>query len=131
MSTQHVVLVLLNLYVYFSSNKNEFFFISQNSRQSAEQAKHDLDGYILRSSKLRLRFTSQNTIVKVKNLTPNVSNELLKQAFEQFFGEVERAVVLVDDRGKSIGEGIVEFERKPSAQKCLNDCAERCFFITR
>ena len=67
----------------------------------------------------------------MKNLSINVSNELLKEAFEQYFGAVERAIISVDDRGKSIGEGIVEFEKKPSAQKCLNDCTERCFFITR
>lgn len=69
--------------------------------------------------------------MKVKNLSPNVSNELLKQAFEQHFGVVERAVIIVDDRGKSTGEGIVEFEKKPSAQKCLVECTESCFFVTR
>lgn len=69
-------------------------------------------------------------MVKVKNLSLNVSNELLKEAFEKHFGSVERAVVIVDDRGRSIGEGIVEFEKKPGAQKCLNECTERCFFIT-
>lgn len=67
----------------------------------------------------------------MKNLSPNVSNELLKETFEQYFGNVERAVVIVDDRGRSIGEGIVEFEKKPSAQKCLTECTERCFFISR
>ncbi len=67
----------------------------------------------------------------MKNLSPNVSNELLKDAFEKYFGCIERAVVIVDDRGKSTGEGIIEFEKKPSAQKCLNECTERCFFITR
>ena len=97
----------------------------------AEQAKYDLDGHILLGKPLRVRFASQCAPIKVKSLSPNVSNELLKDAFEQYFGGVERAVVIVDDRGKSTGEGIIEFEKKPSAQKCLNECTERCFFITR
>ena len=89
-----------------------------------------MDGYLLRGKPLRVRFASQGAVVKVKNLSPNVSNELLKDAFEQYFGGVDRAVVIVDDRGKSVGEGIVEFEKKPAAQKCLNECTEGCFFIT-
>ncbi len=91
----------------------------------------DLDGHILRGKSLRIRFASQGATIKVKNLSPNVSNELLKEAFEKNFGGIERAVVIVDDRGKSTGEGIIEFEKKPSAQKCLNECTERCFFLTR
>ncbi|CAF3293481.1 unnamed protein product [Rotaria socialis] len=115
---------------YFVNPSRGFGFIKLSSRQLAEQVKYDLDGYILRGKPLRIRFASQGATVKVKNLSPNVSNELLKEGFEQYFGSVERAVVIVDDRGKSIGEGIIEFEKKPSAQKCLNDCTERCFFIT-
>ncbi|CAF0886170.1 unnamed protein product [Adineta ricciae] len=115
---------------YFVNPSRGFGFIKLTSRHVAEQAKYDLDGYILRGKPLRIRFASQGATIKVKNLSPNVSNELLKEAFEQYFGVVERAVVIVDDRGKSIGEGIVEFEKKPSAQKCLNECTERCFFLT-
>jgi proline- and glutamine-rich splicing factor len=37
---------------------------------------------------------------------------------------------MVDDRGKSLGEGIVEFARKPGAQLALRKCAENCFFLT-
>lgn len=47
-----------------------------------------------------------------------VSNELLESAFSQF-GNVERAVVIVDDRGRSTGRGIIEFARKASATKAL------------
>ncbi|CAF1362196.1 unnamed protein product [Rotaria sp. Silwood1] len=115
---------------YFVNPSRGFGFIKLSSRQLAEQAKYDLDGYVLRGKPLRIRFASQGATIKVKNLSSNVSNELLKEAFEQYFGAIERAVVIVDDRGKSIGEGIIEFEKKPSAQKCLNECTERCFFIT-
>jgi len=115
---------------FFVNPTRGFGFIKLASRQIAERIKHDLDGHVLRGKALRIRFASQGAIVKVKNLSPNVSNELLKETFEQYFGTVERAVVIVDDRGRSIGEGIVEFEKKPSAQKCLNECTERCFFIS-
>ncbi|CAF0894877.1 unnamed protein product [Didymodactylos carnosus] len=114
---------------YFVNPSRGFGFIKLSSRSIAEQAKLDLDGYLLRGKPLRIRFASQGATVKVKNLSMSVSNELLKEAFA-VFGSVERAVVIVDDRGKSTGEGIIEFEKKPSAQNCLNDCTEHCFFIT-
>ncbi|CAF2717752.1 unnamed protein product [Rotaria sp. Silwood2] len=116
---------------YYVNPSRGFGFVKLSSRHLAEQAKFDLDNHVLRGKPLRVRFASQGAIVKVKNLSMNVSNELLKEAFEQYFGAVERAVIIVDDRGKSTGEGIVEFEKKPSAQKCLNECTEKCFFITR
>ncbi|UJR22935.1 hypothetical protein I4U23_025962 [Adineta vaga] len=115
---------------YFVNPSRGFGFVKLSSRHLAERAKYDLDSYMLRGKPLRIRFASQGATVKVKNLSANVSNELLKEAFEQYFGGIERAVVIVDDRGKSTGEGIIEFEKKPSAQKCLNECTERCFFLT-
>lgn len=58
-----------------------------------------------------------------------VTNELLYAAFS-IFGEIERAVIIVDDRGKSTGEGIVEFARKGSAMHAIRKCSESCFFLT-
>lgn len=78
---------------------------------------------------LRVRFATHGAALKVKNLSPWVSNELLEYAFS-FFGEVERAVVIVDDRGRSLEEGIIEFARKQSAQMALKKCQEGCFMIT-
>lgn len=78
---------------------------------------------------LKVRFAPNSSIVKVKNLTPFVSNELLEKAFS-VYGEIERAVVIVDERGKSLGEGIVEFARKPSAVLALRKCTEGCYFLT-
>ena len=46
------------------------------------------------------------------------------------FGDIERCVVLVDDRGKSKGEGIVEFERKNVAMEAVRRCKDGCFFVT-
>ena len=64
---------------------------------------------------IRVRFAAHGAAIKIKYLAPSISNEMLEQAFGQF-GPVERAVVFVDERGKSLGEGLVEFQRKPSAQ---------------
>ena len=50
------------------------------------------------------------------NLPQYVSNELLEEAFS-VFGQVERAVVIVDERGRPSGKGTVEFSGKPAAQK--------------
>jgi len=78
---------------------------------------------------LKVRFSSMGSSLKVKRLSPWVSNELLELAFS-VFGELERATVVVDERGKSTGEGIVEFAKKPCAQACLNKCTESSFFLT-
>ena len=78
---------------------------------------------------LRVRFATHGAALKVTNLSPFVSNELLEEAFQQF-GEVERAVVCVDDRGRSYGEGIVEFARKPGANAALKRINEGIFLLT-
>lgn len=78
---------------------------------------------------LRVRYASLGSALKVKNLSQHVSNELLHQAFSQF-GEVERAVVIVDDRGRPTGEGIVEFARKPGAQAAYKRITEGVFLLT-
>lgn len=58
-----------------------------------------------------------------------MSNELLHRAFS-VFGDLERAFVMVDDRGRSKGEGIIEYERKPSAMDAMKRCQEGVFFLT-
>ena len=77
---------------------------------------------------LRVRFATHGAALKVKYLGPHVTNELLAQAFS-IFGELERAVVIVDDRGKPTGEGIVEFARKPGAQSALKRISEGVFML--
>ena len=79
---------------------------------------------------LRVRFATHGAALKVKNLSPWVSNELLEASFS-IFGDVERAVVIVDDRGRPVGDGIVEYARKQSAQMAIKRCQEGCFLLTR
>ncbi|KAI8035332.1 hypothetical protein M5D96_011880 [Drosophila gunungcola] len=73
---------------------------------NAEKAKRALDGSMRKGRQLRVRFAPNATILRVSNLTPFVSNELLYKSFE-IFGPIERASITVDDRGKHTGEGIM------------------------
>lgn len=101
----------------------------QESRALAEIAKAELDDTPLKGRPLRVRFATHSAALSVKNLSPFVSNELLEEAFLQF-GMVERAIVIVDDRGRSTGRGIVEFASKPAARKALERCNEGCMLLT-
>lgn len=112
-------------------NKDKMFaFVKFDSYATAVQTRDELDGVTFKKKALRIRFAQSNACIKVKNLSPFVSNELLTYAF-QVFGEVERAYILVDERGKSTGEGIVEFTRKGFALSAMRYCTERCFFLTQ
>ncbi|XP_049784561.1 hrp65 protein-like [Schistocerca cancellata] len=113
----------------FVNKEKNFAFIRMDYRANAEKAKRELDGSLRKGRSIKVRFAPPGAAIKVKNLTPWVSNELLEKAFS-VFGDIERAVVIVDDRGKSMEEGIVEFARKPAAQMAMRRCAEGCFFLT-
>lgn len=113
---------------FINAEKN-FAFLKIDYRANAERAKKELDGRMRKNKPIRIRFAPNATTVRVKNLTAFVSNELLFKAFE-VFGQVERAVIIVDDRGKTTGEGIVEFSRKSGAMSALKYCNEKCFFLT-
>jgi proline- and glutamine-rich splicing factor len=97
---------------------------------NAEKAKIELDGQMRKGRALKVRSAPHSAAVKVKNLTRWVTNELLEKAFTMF-GEIERAVVITDAHGKSMGEGIIEFARKEGAQMALQRCTEGCFFLTK
>ncbi|XP_036370421.1 non-POU domain-containing octamer-binding protein isoform X3 [Octopus sinensis] len=114
--------------VYVNASKG-FGFIRLDYRHNAEAAKAALDGMQRKGRTLRVRYASLGSALKVKNLSQHVSNELLHQAFSQF-GEVERAVVIVDDRGRPTGEGIVEFARKPGAQAAYKRITEGVFLLS-
>ncbi|KAH9505550.1 Paraspeckle component 1 [Bulinus truncatus] len=113
--------------VYVNTSRG-FGFIRLDYRQNAEAAKVALDGHQRKGRILRVRFATHGAALKVKNLHPYVSNELLEQSFSQF-GELERCVVIVDDRGKPTGEGIVEFVRKPGANSALRRINEGVFLM--
>ncbi|KAM8976478.1 paraspeckle component 1 [Pelodytes ibericus] len=113
----------------FINRDRGFGFIRLESRTLAEIAKAELDGMTLKNRPLRIRFATHGAALSIKNLSPVVSNELLEEAFSMF-GPVERAVVIVDDRGRATGKGFVEFAAKPPARKALDRCSEAAFILT-
>lgn len=88
-----------------------------------------MDGTSLKNRQIRVRFAVHGATVRVKELAPIVSNEMLYHTFSAF-GDVERAVHVVDEKGKPTGEGIIEFERKTSAQDAVNQIRDRVFLLT-
>ncbi|CAO1390308.1 unnamed protein product [Diamesa hyperborea] len=113
----------------FINTEKNFAFLKIDYHANAEKAKKELDGTMRKNRPIRIRFAPNATTIRVKNLTPYVSNELLYKAFE-IFGQVERGVIIVDDRGKPTGEGIVEFARKSGAMTAIKYCQDKCFFLT-
>ncbi|XP_070620584.1 splicing factor, proline- and glutamine-rich isoform X2 [Erythrolamprus reginae] len=114
--------------VFINKGKG-FGFIKLESRALAEIAKAELDDIPMRGRQLRVRFATHAAALSIRNLAPSVSNELLDEAFAQF-GPIERAIVIVDDRGRSTGKGIVEFASKPAARKAFERCTEGVFLLT-
>ena len=80
-----------------------FAFIKMTNRMQADQAKYGLSGKTIvgQNRPIRVKFAAQGTSIEVKNLSPLISNERLYDAFSRF-GKIERAVVMVDERGKSL-----------------------------
>lgn len=113
----------------FINKEKNFAFIKFDYHSNAEKAKLSLDGTSLKSRSLKIRFAPHFTSIKVKNLSPFVTNELLHYSFG-IFGEIERAKICVDERGKPTGEGIVDFTRKGSAMHAIRKCNEGCYFLT-
>ena len=89
-----------------------------------------INGSDVKGRDIKVRFAASSCSVKVTNLHPVVSNELLAEAFSHF-GEVEAAVVVTDERGKSLGYGIVDFARKAQAIAAIQRCKNEHFLLTR
>lgn len=113
----------------FINKDRGFGFIRLETKTVAEIAKAELDETSFRGRQLRVRFATHGAALAVKNLPQFISNELLEEAFS-FFGQIERAIVIVDDRGRPTGKGIVEYTAKPAARKALDRCADGAFLLT-
>lgn len=113
----------------FLGPKSAFAFIKMDTRQNAEAARDALDCTNYENRTLRVRLAAHAAAIRVKHLSPHVTNELLAYAF-RYFGEIERAVVVVDDKGKSTGEGVVEYSKKQSAIYAVKRCHQECFMLT-
>ncbi|KAM3867883.1 non-POU domain-containing octamer-binding protein [Diretmus argenteus] len=113
----------------FINKDRGFGFIRLETRIIAEIARAELDDTPFRGRQIRVRFATHGAALSVKNLPEFVSNELLEEAFS-VFGQIERAIVIVDDRGRPTGKGIVEYTSKPAARKALDKCADGAFLLT-
>lgn len=71
----------------FLNKEKNFAFVKLDYHSNAEKAKRELDGTVLKSRNLKIRFAPNSATIKVKNLTQYVTNELLHYAFS-VFGEV-------------------------------------------
>ncbi len=106
------------------------YLFVQCYRSGAEKAVQALNGRVILGRDIKVRFAASNSSVKVSNLHPTISNELLEEAFSQF-GDVEKAVVVTDERGKSLGHGIVDFSRKAFAQAAIRRCTDEHYLLTK
>lgn len=68
----------------FVNNDKNFAFLKVDFHANAERAKRELDGSMQKNRPIRIRFAPNATTIRVKNLTPFVSNELLHKSFEVF-----------------------------------------------
>uniref|UniRef100_A0AAR5PVJ7 RRM domain-containing protein n=1 Tax=Dendroctonus ponderosae TaxID=77166 RepID=A0AAR5PVJ7_DENPD len=114
--------------IFLNKDKN-FGFIKLDYHANAEKAKRELDGTLLKGRSLKIRFAPNSATIKLRNLTQFVTNELLYHSFLPF-GEIEKAHVSVDERGKPTGEGYIHFARKFSATTAIKKCSEGCYFLT-
>jgi len=115
----------------FFQGQKGFGLISLEFIHQAQKAKMELDGKVMEgaSRPLRVRFSSHPAALKIKNLAPTITNEFLEKAFSMF-GKVERAVVACNEQGRSLCEGVVEFERKNSALQALQRVNSGAFLLT-
>lgn len=113
----------------FINKERGFGFIRLETRIIAEIARSELDDAPFKGRPIRVRFATHGAALTVKNLPDFVSNELLEEAFG-VFGQIERAVVIVDDRGRPTGKGIVEYTSKPAARKALDKCCDGAYLLT-
>lgn len=79
----------------FVNNEKNFAFLKVDYHANAERAKRELDGSTHKNRQIRIRFAPNATTVRVKNLTPFVSNELLHRSFE-IFGPVSSDKIFIN-----------------------------------
>jgi len=114
----------------FVNKDKGFGFIRLDFRHNAEIAKSSLDKKLFKGRNIQVRFATHASAIELHGLDMFASNEFIENAMSQF-GQVERAVVVCDDRGRSKGHAIVEFAWKKSAQKVLDRFKGEMFVLGR
>jgi len=113
----------------YHNKEGAYAFVNFDYRANAEKAVRELHGTQSHGRNLMVRFAAITTGVRVKNLSTTVTNELLYKAFS-VFGAVELCRVIVDDRGKPTGDGIIIFNEKKPAVMAYKKCQEESYFLT-
>jgi len=113
---------------YLNSAKN-FAFIRMDTRDGAHRAQMELDGKTIHNRQIRVKRAPHPACIWIGKLPGMVSNEVLAEAFSMF-GEIERAVVACDERGKAKGWGFIEFRRKVSVANAIKRCSEGHLLLT-
>jgi len=114
----------------YHNKEGTYAFVNFDYRANAEKAVRELHGTPGKHGRnLMVRFAAITTGVRVKNLSATVTNELLYKAFS-VFGVVELCRVIVDDRGKPTGDGIIIFNEKKPAVMAYKKCQEESYFLT-
>lgn len=113
----------------YYNKQGSYAFINFDFRCNAEKAKKELQSHVLKGRTMKVRVASVSTGIRVKNLSMQVSNELLLKAFS-VFGDVDSCRVMVNERGKPTGEGMVIFADKKGWSVALRKCEEECYFLT-
>ena len=93
-------------------------------------AKLTLDKKLLKSRNIQVRYATHASAIELHGLDNYASNDFIDKAMSTF-GAVERCVVVCDDRGRSKGYAIVEFEWKKSAAKVLDRLKDEMFVLGR
>ena len=102
----------------------------QDYRINAEDAKRALDKKQIKGRSIQVRYATHASSIELHGLDEYASNELIYDAMGQF-GKVEKANIICDERGKSRGYAIVEFEWKKNAQKVLDRFKNEMFVLGR
>lgn len=96
-------------------------------QENAERARRHLHGTQYCNKILDMKLSPRPCTIRVKNLSPTVTNELLLSAFG-IFGEVDRAIVETIG-GIPTGEALVSFRSHIFTQRALYYCNEESFFL--
>jgi len=115
--------------VYVNRDKG-FGFIRMDFRHNAEMAKLTLDKKLVKGRNIQVRYATHASAIELHGLDNFASNDFIEKAMSTF-GAVERCVVVCDDRGRSKGYAVVEFEWKKSAAKVLDRLKDEMFVLGR
>lgn len=103
-------------------------FLKVGSYLAAKKAQRELNGADFKGRQTHIRLAPNASTIRVIHLSPAVSDAMLLRGFV-VFGHVERAIVVVDERGEATGEGIVEFVQKHSANAAVEYCSGCSFYV--